>query len=119
MEYLEFNHEPSEWRLFIDGSTDSLKACLLHNGNEKPSIPLAHSVDWKESRESMENILNAIKYEEYEWNICCDLKVVSILMGLQGGYTKNMCFLCLWDSRADSEHYNRKKLPDRTNFVPE
>lgn len=118
MESLGFKHVPSEWRLFIDGSTESLKACLLHNGNEKPTIPLAHTVDWKESRESVQEILKVIKYEKYEWSICCDLKVVSILMGLQGGYTKNMCFLCLWDSRADSEHYVRKKWPPRTKFVP-
>lgn len=118
MALIGFKHEPKEWRLFIDGSTDSLKAALLHNGNEKPTIPLAHSVDWKESRESMKAILKAIKYEQYQWKICCDLKVVSILMGIQGGYTKNMCFLCLWDSRADSEHYVKKVWPPRTKFVP-
>ncbi|GBP54408.1 hypothetical protein EVAR_29484_1 [Eumeta japonica] len=30
----------SEWRLFIDSSTRSLKAVLLHNGNKFPSLPL-------------------------------------------------------------------------------
>ena len=35
-------YDPSEWRLFIDSSKASLKAVLLHNGNEKPSIPVAH-----------------------------------------------------------------------------
>lgn len=30
-----------EWRLFIDGSKTSIKAVLLHNGNVKPSIPVA------------------------------------------------------------------------------
>lgn len=118
MECFGFKHEPSEWRLFIDGSTESLKAVLLHNGNEKPTMPLAHAVDLKESRESMEEILKIIKYEQYQWKICCDLKVLSMLMGLQGGYTKNMCFLCLWDSRADSEHYKRKVWPARKEFAP-
>lgn len=118
MEFLGFNHKPSEWRLFIDGSTESLKAVLLHNGNEKPTIPLAHTVVWKESRESIEEILKVIKYEEYQWDICPDLKVVSMLMGLQGGYTKHMCFLCLWDSRADGDHYTKKVWPPRTTFVP-
>lgn len=116
--HLGMKYNSSDWRLFIDGSTDSLKACLLHNGNELPSIPLAHSVDWKESRESIKEILSVVNYEQYGWNICCDLKVVSMLMGLQGGYTKYMCFLCLWDSRADSEHYIRKEWPPRTTFVP-
>lgn len=115
---LGFEHKPNEWRLFIDGSTESLKAVLLHNGNEKPSIPIAHTVEMKESHESMEAILSAIKYQEYQWDVCCDLKVVSILLGLQGGYTKHMCFLCLWDSRADSEHYIKKVWPPRKKFVP-
>ena len=34
----------SEWRLFLDSSKRSLKAVLLHNGNVKPSVPIAHSV---------------------------------------------------------------------------
>ena len=32
-------HDPSEWRLFIDSSQSSLKAVLLHNGNKFPSVP--------------------------------------------------------------------------------
>ena len=34
---------PSEWRLFIDSSSRSLKAVLLHKGNIYLSLPLAHS----------------------------------------------------------------------------
>ena len=34
-------HDPTEWRLFIDSSKVSLKAVLLHKGNEFPSVPLA------------------------------------------------------------------------------
>ena len=29
------------------------------------------------------------------------------------GYTKYPCFLCLWDSRAKSEHWERKEWPIR------
>lgn len=47
---LNFSHKVEEWRLFIDASTESLKTVLLHNGNEKPSIPVAHAVDWKECK---------------------------------------------------------------------
>ena len=32
-------------------------------------------------------------------------------MGLQGGYTKQSCFLCLWNSRADEQHYLVKNWP--------
>lgn len=31
-----------------------------------------------------------------------ELKVVEFILGLQGGYTK---YLCLWDGRADDQHY--------------
>ena len=29
------------------------------------------------------------------------LQIITILLGMQAGYTKYPCFLCLWDSRAD------------------
>ncbi|GBO23541.1 hypothetical protein AVEN_267189-1 [Araneus ventricosus] len=38
---LELQHNPQEWRLFIDSSKIIiLKAVLLHNGNHHPSIPV-------------------------------------------------------------------------------
>lgn len=39
-------------------------------------------------------------------------------MGLQGGYTKHSCFLCLWDSRADNLHYIKRQWPIRTELIP-
>lgn len=118
MSELGFRHEVNDWRLFIDASNASLKAVLLHNTNRLPSIPVAHTVAKKESRESIELILKAIRYDNYEWQICPDLKVVAILLGMQAGYTKHMCFLCLWDSRADSKHYSTKVWPSRESFEP-
>jgi len=44
MQTLIINHNPPDWRLFIDSSKMSLKALLLHNGNTLPSIPFGHSV---------------------------------------------------------------------------
>lgn len=109
MNALNFPHVVDNFRLFIDSSTDSLKAVLLHNGNERPSIPVAHCVGEKESRESLGSILTAIRYDEYKWQICGDLKVTGLLLGMQSGFTKHMCFLCLWDSRAREKHYTTKK----------
>ena len=40
-------HKPEERRLFIDASKLSLKAFLLHNGNEYPSVPLAYGAYMK------------------------------------------------------------------------
>jgi hypothetical protein len=53
MQDLFGEYDSTEWRLFIDGSVKSLIAVLLHNGNEKPSVPVAHAVDVKESYESI------------------------------------------------------------------
>ena len=92
---LSIVHIVNEWRLFIDSSKRSLKAVLLHIGNKKPSIPIAHSSQLKESYDSIEILLNAIHYSDYQWSLCGDLKVIGILMGLQGGFTKHCsCYVC-------------------------
>ncbi|XP_076043843.1 uncharacterized protein LOC143026937 [Oratosquilla oratoria] len=111
-------HVPSEWRLFIDSSKRSLKAVLLHNGNKKPSIPVGHSVHMKECYENMHVLLNAIKYTNYRWKICGDLKVIGMLMGMQSGFTKYCYFLCLWDSRATAKHYVQSEWPLRKSYEP-
>ncbi|GBL77771.1 hypothetical protein AVEN_210980-1 [Araneus ventricosus] len=115
---LRIAHEPNEWRLFIDASKLSLKAVLLNNGNALPSIPVAHAVYMKETYHNLKQLLEIIKYSKYGWQICADLKVVSLLMGLQLGYTKYCCFLCLWDSRAISLHYIKRDWPQRASFKP-
>ena len=94
-EKLGEDHIANEWLLFLNSSKRSLKAVLLQNDNAKPSVPVAHSVHLKESYRSIEILLNAIKYSNYKWKICGDLKVIGILMGMQGGFTKYCCFLCL------------------------
>ena len=111
-------HNPSDWRLFINSSKRSFKGVLLHNGNKYPSIPIAHSVHLKESYDNMGLLLEAIKYSENQWSLCGDLKVIGLLMGMQAGFTKYCCFLCLWDSRAVSQHYKQKDWGSRSSFVP-
>ena len=44
--------------------------------------------------------------------------MIGFLKGLQGGYTKYSCFLCLWDSQAVTEHNSRKEWAERRFFVP-
>ena len=39
-------------------------------------------------------------------------------MGMQAGFTKYCCFLCLWDSQAVSQHYKQKDRGSRSAFVP-
>ena len=106
-------HNSADWRLFIDSSKTSLKAVLLHNGNIKPSIPVGYSILRKETYNTMKILLDLLEYPKYTWKICSDLKFVSLLLELQLGYTKHMCFLCLWDSRQDNSHYAVKVWPPR------
>ena len=106
----------SEWCLFIDSSSRSLKAVLLHNGNNYPFLPMVHSVHLKEDYTSVKMLLSALMYDGYGWEVIEDLKMVSFLMGLQGGFTKFTCFLCLWDNRDTTAHYHRKEEPQRTDF---
>ncbi|ESO05370.1 hypothetical protein HELRODRAFT_171762 [Helobdella robusta] len=107
-----------EERLFIDSSKTCLKAVLLHNGNRYASIPIDYSTHMKETYETMSLLLQKIRYLEYNWTICCDLKVAAILTGLQAGYTKYCCFLCKWDSRDRMQHYVKKNWPIRNKMQP-
>lgn len=96
---MDIEYDADEYRLFIDGAKTSLKAVLLHRSNKQPCIPVAYSTETEETYEALGKILNDIKYEEHNWKLCCDLKVVAILCGLQKGNIKYPCFLCNWDSR--------------------
>lgn len=114
---LNCEHKADEWRLFIDGSSNSLKAVLLHITNKRPSVPVAYARNVKETYESMEAILRLIQYRQYKWLICADLKVVGILMGLKPGYAKHQCFLCMWQGRQNHFHYDRThSWPPRRTF---
>ena len=72
----------------------------------------------KESHKSMERLLSSLHYQEHKRLLCQDLEVVRLILGLQGGYTKYPCFLCLWDSRADDQHYVRQEWPSRQGLKP-
>ena len=107
-----------DWRLFIGSSKQNSKAVLLHNGNVYRSIPVAHSVQIKEDRESVKILLELIQYNDHHWDVCGDFQTIAFLLGLQGGYTKHSCFLCLWHSRVDNQHYLVKNWPARKDLTP-
>ena len=50
-------------------------------------------------------------------DLMCRLKMVGFLLRLQGGYTKFPCFLCLWDSKARTEHWIKKDWPRRKELI--
>ncbi|GFW10951.1 uncharacterized protein TNCV_4459261 [Trichonephila clavipes] len=92
MNFMNISYNPNNWRLLIDTSKLSLKAVLLHNGNLIPSIPIGHSVYVIKTYANVELILELMEYADDKWQICGDLKVIPLLMGMQLGYTK-YCFL--------------------------
>lgn len=113
----KYPYEANEWRIFIDSSKSGLKAVLLHNGNRQPSVPIAYSKTMDETYDNMKILLQKIKYWDHNWRICCDLKVVRLLMGMQGGRAKNPCYLCLWDSYKRDLHYTNHVWAKRDKFV--
>ena len=115
---LNMSHCSDEWRLFIDSSEVRLKAVLLHNGNMLPSIPVAHAFGIKESDDSMKQLQQYIKYDTYKWDICADLKVIALLLGLQLAYTKFPSFLCEWNSRDKAQYYVKRIWPARKILEP-
>lgn len=111
-------YDPNDWRLFMDANIASLKALLLDTYNKFPAIPIAYCTDTKETYEKMDSILKKVDYKRHNWKICCDLKVVDILCGLQAGYTKHMCFLCEWDSRyKKTSQYDKRDWKLRSNHI--
>jgi hypothetical protein len=118
MQTLNVNHYLLDWRLCTDSSQLSLKIIPLHNGKTLPSIPVGRSVYNKESYENMKILMEAINYDKFKWQICGDLKVIALLLGLEQGFTKYCCFICEWDRRARSIHYSRKVCPARKSLKP-
>lgn len=53
MQELDIQHFPCEWSLPIDSLNHSLKAVLLHNGNQKSSILVAYLVTMNEIYENI------------------------------------------------------------------
>jgi len=62
-------------------------------------------------------VLQKLCYNEHRWLIFVDFKRVNLLLGQQGGYVKYPCFLCLWDSRAPDQHWQRKDWPVREKLA--
>ena len=93
MEALGHEFNPDQWRLFTDSSKVSLKVVVLHNGKRYPSVRLDHAANMKESYKTMKRLLGKIKYDEFNWKLCGDLKVVPLVLGMQLG-TQNTALCC-------------------------
>lgn len=70
----------------------------------------------KEEYASIKIVLERLQYHIHEWLIFVDLKMVSFLLGQQGGYTKDPCFLWYWDSRTTADHWAKKGMAPKKEF---
>ncbi|GBN63632.1 hypothetical protein AVEN_108940-1 [Araneus ventricosus] len=111
-------YDVKEWRIFIDSSKTNLKAGLLHNGSKYASVPLELSAYLKECYGKLASILTELKYKDSGWTVCSDLKVISMVLGQQAGYTKYPCFLCEWDNLDKKNHWIKKKRLHRKTLKP-
>lgn len=87
-EFKSISYKAEDWRLFIDSSTRSLKAVLLHNGNIYAPLPVAHSTTLEENYKDLDFLLSKLQYSQHEWQLAGDLKIMTIILGQQAGYTK-------------------------------
>lgn len=97
MQISELNQNPAKWRLSVDGTTESLKIVLLHNGNKLAPIPLAYSREMKECYENFKHLFEIINYNHFKWQICADFKAINILVGMCGGNPSKPCFCCTFE----------------------
>jgi hypothetical protein len=51
-------------------------------------------------------------------NLCGDLKVIALLLGLQLRCTKFCCFLCEWDNTDTKYHFIHKQWAERESLIP-
>ena len=82
-----------------------------------PSIRVGYAVHIKETYDNIKVLLKCINYNQHQWQLCGDLKVVALVMGLQRGYMKYCCFLCEWNSREKDSHYIKKDWPLRQSLT--
>lgn len=118
--YDSFIFHLSSWSISVEiiywFKKEKFKRCRINNGNVLPSIPVAHSVIFKELYENLDFLLSKIKYPNFKWQICGDFKIASMLLGQQGCYAKMPWFLCEWDSWAKYQHWIRKEWLTKKQF---
>lgn len=111
-------YNANDWYLFVDSGKDSLKFVLLSKSGSQPAIPVAYSHSLNESYSNLKLLFEKVKYQEHQWIVCSDFKVVVYLMGMQQGYVKFGCYLCTWNSRDRAHHYITKVWPIRESLSP-
>ena len=129
-EQLNQQYNAEDYRLFLDGSRKSFKALLLQNepdgDKRKPAVPIAESDGMPESYQAIKTILELLNYDVHQWYVQGDFKIINIITGLKGGGSKYPCYLCNFDSRDYTRHFETNQWalwteddrePGRFSFV--
>ncbi|GBO28919.1 hypothetical protein AVEN_38875-1 [Araneus ventricosus] len=73
----------------------------------------------KETYETLKHILSSIEYSKHSWHIRVDLKVITVLVGLQAGYTKFFFAFCASGTvGTEKKYYIKKVWPKRQFLLP-
>ena len=101
-ESIESNSDP--------GSLDDNNDINYHDFSIERNRPIliGHSMKLKEEYEPIKEVLECITYNQHNWKICVNLKMVYLLLEQQSGYTKHPCFLCMWDGHNKANHWVKK-----------
>lgn len=102
---LDPDFQPENYRLFADANKKFLSVCLLHNSNEKKTIPVAISRNKKENYARMRRLFNLINYPLFKFKFVGDIKMLWIVRGMTLGRSTYSCLFCHWDS------YEERKFP--------
>lgn len=113
MSHIDKDFRAEDYRLFADSNKKCLNVALIHNGNKKPSVPIAISMNTKEDYNRMKFILKSINYEHFKFKVIADFKMISILCGLQLGYPKYPCVYCLFDRTEKDKYYTKNSWKSR------
>jgi len=122
---LEYNMNRLSGDFLLTVPPKSLKAVLLHNGtNIRQFLSLTQYKSKKAVKMSRNYCLKQIMLNSIGMFVV--ILRCWVFLGLQGGCTKYSCFLCLWNSRADGEHYEKihwltreELMPGRYNVIKE
>lgn len=96
-------HNTKEWLLLSNAAKMSLKAFLLWIGNKLPFCSNEGNLRKHAASYSRSPYIRKPSFEIF--------KRPGILLGMQSGITKYLCFVFLWDSRFTEQHYIEKEWP--------
>jgi len=118
MEVLGHEHNPDQWRLFIDSSKVSLKLVLLQNGNKFSTFLWFIQPKWRKVMETWSYCLERLNMKNLSGSYIVIWMLWHCYSECKFGYTKYCCYLYEWDSRDKKNHCVNKLWPKRTSLTP-